>query len=444
MSHASEDDLPTPSHRVCIHRDPRQQDLANGEWQNHPIELIVYDLDTRRHPDNNGSLVKSMRHILYDLGGKLPEDIKTSRGELVVSASPPHPGCLQKTVRITWAPGKWNQKVDLVRGMELVKNELEKLGHEVFWANAAASDCRTAVRFKTCLPDKGGVNNTPRWPFREREPVDWMGTFCPFELCDDVEITVVKGDFKTRYAGNTIEIQLKRPWMVDRMEDLAQTGQEWFERDYGLTGFHRSPAQIPITYPTMIASPGHLEFDVDGSLAELHCWVSAYNEAFHTNECLLKSEDGKEGVIVRYPKITNLVVTPSSLGLAQYLTQQKPRAGHPFEMLYELNGRFLLPKSEAEAAIEKEKHEAESKKIDTILRRLKRIQDHLGMSDSDDEPVERKRKRCYSVSSQLDIISFCLAYTSRMSRPTRTRLAPNQAKRQRVGQGRGCSGQDGP
>lgn len=353
----------------------------DGRWDNSPIELIVYGFKESQN------IVQTLRSALCDVAqphqGIEPFAFHTD--QLLVRELE-HVARQQTSARICWDPGMWTSGLDLVKEMGTVKSHLQERGYEVFWASTAGQDHRSTVKFST-VPVENRHYLTIRPGFAP-DRTTWVQTACSEELYQDI------ADSRVVYGNNreedTVEIDFRHPSSVDKMMALFDSDKrrQWFKMTVGITQFSRIRSQIPIAHPAMIASPDRGHYGREGLLAALDKWVAEYNATFKTTERLLPWEDGSRGKFVFE---TNFVVLPSSVGLAQFIAQQQPRHGYPFELLYDLNGRCLVPASQAAAKLELERLQEVRyvhKRLKRIERRLRNIKRHTNLYANVSERIE--------------------------------------------------------
>lgn len=350
-SQASATSSVTPASRTSLNRvrngDPRQ---ANA------MELIVYGRAHHHH----STAVSVMEGVLRRLQGK---NIGTER----LRVRPADPGALyrQHAVRIAWAQDVWGRDWDLVARLEEIRKELKAEKCEAFWSNCAAEDMRSCA--VVCFTPPSPLN-ADSVRFTPEAATTWLRNFCAsagFETVEIVAEEVKPAELRnTSGRGSTNQPEgrkkdgvfrvLTRLFTPSDLEALEKkVSEEKPEFASHSVEVSRPRNRINLTHPTSIASPDRTEADMAWLVEELNDFVALYNEQHGTQECLLLLDSGQQAELILD---SYLIVTPSSLGLSQYLCSQTPYYGLPYESCYQLNGRQLMPQQEAE---EKERQQAQ-------------------------------------------------------------------------------------
>lgn len=338
-------------------RSTRRNDLANGSAKDSPIELVVFGFAcTNKDADGNPTAVTTVREVLLAIEPVLAEEQAINVRKLQVALSeggPEH----QPTIRIRWHEAMWMRDSDLMAGMQLVMDELRKFSLEIFWANAKKTDCRNRATFTRQLKAdiQTPLGDTTYPPLSEPDPTAWMATNCPDAHSDIARSTILEPAAGSDENKQMVQVDFYHPSSVDLVEQLFR--DHYFAYHvrtfHGVSQFQRATNQILTTSPATIVSPRRFDYDADdvlNLLQELDTWTDLYNSTFHAAKCILEI-DGQRGRLVHDE---HFVVVLSSVGLAEFITRQTPSCGHPYELLYELNGRDLVPPAEAEASAKAE------------------------------------------------------------------------------------------
>lgn len=329
----------------------KRNDLTNGTAEDSPIELVVFGFPcTHKDADGDWTDLATVRGVLQSIEPIMMENAINVRRLQVEISDPPGK---QRTIRIRWHEAMWMKDTDLVAGMEAVMSELRKRGLEVYWANAKKTDTRTSVTFSRQLKNiPAPVGDATYPPLAEPDPTAWMVRQSPTIHTDIASYSTRTCTDEANVRTETVHVLFHHPSSVDLLEALFKDGgADRLRASDGITGLQRAQTQIITTFPTTIASPCRLGYDahdVDDLLEELDCWVSRYNDGHATSERLLDVGGAKGRMVYD----AHFVVVPSSVGLAEYLASQRPRCGHPYELLYKLNGRGLVPAAQATAEAE--------------------------------------------------------------------------------------------
>ncbi|EJT45846.1 hypothetical protein A1Q1_05759 [Trichosporon asahii var. asahii CBS 2479] len=113
-------------------------------------------------------------------------------------------------------------------------------------------------------------------------------------------------------------------------------GQKFFGMPFRVT-FRPSPRVLPIDHPATLVALGQGGVPADLLKNELMYWVGQYNGYYKMTETLLDIRPGvKVGTLHG-----NAFAVPSSMGLAKWMTAQKPLSGDPWEFAYHANAVAL-------------------------------------------------------------------------------------------------------
>lgn len=304
----------SPLHRVR-NGDPRRSEF---------LELTVYP----KVYDGSTAAANVVRKILTDLADAThisPEHLRIVNSEPVSGEV--------RSVRVSWQSYVWWWEWDMLGGLEVLRSALNDHGrHVALWSNAPTVDKRCCAK----LIFKGTANRSTCL-----DPVSariWTQKFFPSM---GVQLSV-EAQSNRGHHSSTLSIRCQCPTDVDVLASILTVHTPTVQSNS--VRLQRPTDQINVQFPTCLVSPQRTDCEQFYLLDALDKWVAEFNSKHEAAETLLPCENGERSMLVS----KSFVVMPSSMGLAQFITDQMPYFGHPFEFCYELNERNLIPRKEAE------------------------------------------------------------------------------------------------
>lgn len=333
--------LPTFDPAAALQSSPQHRFRNGNPRRSEPLELTAFF----KTPISNATAVESMRELLEDVAQNTPLDPSLLR---IVSRS--SPSGQQTSVRISWGSLGWWQSLDLVAGLEFVRNALNDHGqHEVHWSNASTDDKRSCAELTFEPPP--GLSLDHR---------------CAQELCTGAGVQLAETPKRQGRTG-TLSIRCFRPSDVDKLSSVITAHPEFESRSVQIA----APTDcINVPYPTCIASPERSHREIPYLLEELDEWVAEFNAKHESSEALLSLENGDR---VQHVHGSCVVAVPSSMALAQYLIDRLPYYGNVWEFCYSLNERKLVPRE----VDQKKEHQHLQNSVNNLRADVRRLNDAL-------------------------------------------------------------------
>lgn len=249
--------------------------------------------------------------------------------DLDVSLGDPIGFSNQTSVTVRVAAHVWYQKdIDIIDFLDRVRKALLDKKCEAYWSCAQRNDkCTTGIFSFRISPD--AVDDIT--PTDARKAVTTLCKTAGHPITSAYAI-----DFQ-RARDNDKPLQVTVKFVHVASVFLFPSTVKPADLQLGNYTITYGPclSVIPPTYPTTMASPHKAEVPEHALRSELKRWIKRYNKKNDTTDGLRDQGYMAHG---RY-----FVVTPTSMALAEYSASQECEFGYPYELVYDLNDRSLVP-----------------------------------------------------------------------------------------------------
>lgn len=295
----------------------RLSTLRNGSLPHSPIELIVFGLE--RTSGNKLDAVRGALARSHSENKQGPGWVKLSVGE----------GYDEGTVRISWDEQTRPGDIDITESLDGIRTTLLFAGFKVYWSCSPSRDRRREGSF-TLIPMMALTSPAVH---AVRAVIDY---------CIGHGQRLVRHKAETIYDGITVHMTLNDLDSITTLQgEMATSASGNFFEAYSFQASFEPSAVIPVPYPSTVATPNRTILTNAALLQELNGWVDKFNKAHGANERLRDISKGRQ--IQRVHEY--IVAVPSSVGLAEFIEQQTPVAGLPYELAFRLNEAKLVPRA---------------------------------------------------------------------------------------------------